>query len=104
MSIPHLGIGRKSIFPSQRTSKQAYQTRPVPEKRERDQHRSQDTKPLNPHNSTHPFEEQTRSPSVPPFCPPKETSPRFLGDPPARLFPNGVLYASSHSADSSDRF
>src|SRR2546426_2990806 len=83
MSIPHLGIGRKSIFPSQRTSKQAYQTRHVPEKREQDQHRSQDTKHWNP---THPFEEQTGSPLTPPLSPPPTQPPHPPTPPPPPPF------------------
>src|SRR2546422_7839438 len=54
------------------------------------------------HNSTHPFEGQTGSPSVPRSAP-KETSPPISRGSPARLFPNGVLYASSHSPHTSDR-
>src|SRR5437867_7237013 len=81
MSIPHISTGRKSVIPSQRTSKQAYQTRPVPEKREQDQQYSQDTKPLNPHNPTHPFEGQTGSPSVPRSAPPRNKPPHTQGPP-----------------------
>src|SRR2546425_11549113 len=100
MSIPHIITERKNIFPSQRTSKQAYQTRPVPEKREQDQHRSQDTKPLNPHNPTHPFEGQTRSPSVPPSSPPTHQPPNTQATP-APPPSHDLLYAIFYtSADS----
>src|SRR2546428_973523 len=100
MSILHISIGGKSIFPSQRTSKQAYQTRHVPEKREQDQYGSQDTKaPLESHSS---LRGTDKVPLSPPFCPPKRQAPDYSGTP-ARLFPNGVLYVSSHSEDSSDR-
>src|SRR2546428_7659333 len=84
MSILHISIGGKSIFPSQRTSKQAYQTRHVPEKREQDQYGSQDTKaPLESHSS---LRGTDRVPLSPPFCPPKRQAPRFLRNPPPDFF------------------
>src|SRR5437899_10858421 len=98
MSILHNSARREWYLPSYRMSTQAYQTRPVPDKREQDQQYSQDTKPLNPHNPTHPFEGQTGSPSVPRSAPPKRQAPDHSGIP-RQTFPNGVLYASSHSED-----
>src|SRR2546422_11172051 len=86
MSILHNSARREWYLPSYRMSKQANQTRHVAEKREQDQHRSQDTKhgessiiPLIPSRDR-------QGPPQSPVLPPKRQAPRFLGDPPPDFF------------------
>src|SRR2546426_8437555 len=109
MSILHISIGGKSIFPSQRTSKQAYQTRHVPEKREQDQYGSQDTKaPLESHSSLRGTDKVPLSP--PPHPPPTQTPaqprpprPAHAPLPPVFFFPRTrhlPLYASPPASTS----
>src|SRR5437899_2310864 len=102
MSIPHIITERKNIFPSQRTSKQTYQTRHVQKKGSKI---NTGPKTQNTDSSIIPLipSRDRQGPPQSPVLPPKETSPLIPQGSPARLFPNGVLYASSHSADSSDR-
>src|SRR5881628_4199096 len=102
MSILHNSARREWYLPSYCMSKQANQTRHVAEKGSKLNKGPKTQNTGNPHNSTHPFEGQTGSPSVPRSAPQRDKPPITQGSP-ATLLSNGVLYASLRSEDSSDR-